>query len=87
MSHAASRHESPEARECIRRCQQCHDAGLESVLSCLETGGAHASAAHIALLLDCPQACQRLGDDQQLQACARTCVRCAGACGAVAAQG
>ena len=115
MSHAASQHQTPQVRECIRRCQQCHDACLESVVHCLETGGQHASPSHIALLLDCAQACQtaadsmlrdseahgelcsacaavaeqcagsceRLGDDQQMQACARTCRRCVDACAAL----
>ena len=118
MSHAASRPQSPGMRECIRRCQQCHDACLESVVYCLETGGEHASHPHIALLLDCAQACQtaadsmlrssdahgdlcracaivvarcaesceRLSDDQQMQACARTCRRCEQSCADVAAE-
>lgn len=89
MTHAAGRHQSPEARECIRRCQQCHDACLESILYCLETGGAHASASHIALLLDCAQACQAATDSmlrgsaahQALcAACAAVAPRCAESC-------
>lgn len=118
MTHAASQHQTPEMRRCIERCQQCHDVCSESVVYCLEQGGAHVAAAHVALLLDCAQACQaavdsmlrgsqahvdlcgvsasvaercaescdRFGDDQQMQACARTCRRCVESCREVAAQ-
>lgn len=58
MTHAASRHQTPEMRRCIERCQQCHDVCTESIVYCLEQGGAHADAAHVALLLDCAQVCQ-----------------------------
>lgn len=89
MSHAASEHQSPEMRDCTRRCQQCHDACLESIVYCLQTGGAYAARSHIALLLDCAQACQTAADSmlrgsdahgELCRACAAVAARCAESC-------
>jgi hypothetical protein len=47
--------------------------------------GDHASPDHVRTLLDCAQACERLGDDDALRECAETCRRCAASCRSMAA--
>ena len=82
-------HVSPEMRQCIQECQNCHSICLETVPHCLEKGGPHAEAAHIRLLLDCAQICQTSADymlrgsDLHVRTCAvcaEVCERCAADC-------
>lgn len=80
---------SREVMDCIQACRDCAETCLETVPYCLRQGGRHAEARHIALLLDCAQACQASADfmargsefDRQLYGiCADICERCAERC-------
>jgi len=76
-------------QQCIEECEHCHHVCLETVTHCLQTGGKHAEAAHIRLLLDCAEICQTSanfmlrGSDLHTRtcaACAEVCERCAESC-------
>jgi len=47
-----------ELQECINDCLSCHGVCLETLTYCAQKGGKHAAAEHLALLLDCAEACQ-----------------------------
>ena len=92
--HLTSEHISDAMHECIENCSQCHDVCLETVVHCLERGGAHAAPEHIRALLDCAQACDTSRDfmlrGSDLHAavcgvCADACERCAESCEAIGA--
>jgi hypothetical protein len=78
-----------EMGHCIRNCNDCHTACLETVRYCLGRGGAHVEAAHLNLLLVCADIC-RVSADTMLRgadvhtvtcgACAEICERCASDC-------
>ena len=73
---------------CIEVCQECHATCLHTIMHCLSMGGAHATAAHIGLLLDCADAC-RLSADFMLRGSPRhtlTCSTCAELCEACAVE-
>lgn len=83
---------SSELADCIKRCQECHEACLSAVAHCLEKGGPHADAAHIILLLDCAEICQASANfmlrgsalhGRTCAACAEICRQCAEACAAM----
>ena len=76
-------------QRCIQECLQCHRSCLEIVTHCLRTGGTHAEAGHIRLLLDCAEICQTSanfmlrGSDLHTHTCgvcAEVCERCARSC-------
>jgi hypothetical protein len=76
-------------QECLELCTFCHDACLDTVNYCLTTGGRHAEANQIRLLLDCAEICQTAanymlrGSDLHTltcATCAEVCQRCADAC-------
>jgi len=76
-------------QECIANCQHCHSICLAGSAACLQQGGPHAQAAHIALLLDCAASCQSSADfmlrgsvfhAQVCGVCAAVCERCAESC-------
>jgi hypothetical protein len=80
---------SPEMQECIRVCEQCHDACLTTTRHCLQMGGQHAAPQHITLLLDCAQICTTSADfmlrgsdlhGRVCGVCAEVCERCAEDC-------
>lgn len=83
----AARHPAMDA--CIEACTDCHARCLETIRHCLEQGGAHAGAAHLALMATCADIC-RTGADAMLRgadvhvhtcrACMEICRRCAEAC-------
>ena len=81
-------HNNSHMQECIDRCQNCQEACLEAVTHCLQMGGEHAAADHIAMLLACAEICDTsarfmlLGSRHH----ARTCEVCAEVCEACATE-
>jgi hypothetical protein len=84
-------HAKPDARmeRCIQECHECATVCLETTRHCLELGGEHATARHIATLLDCADICETSaafmarGSDLHgriCAACADVCERCAEEC-------
>jgi hypothetical protein len=76
-------------RTCIANCVSCQAVCLQTVVRCLELGGAHAAPLHIAALIDCAEACQASANfmlrGSELHArvcemCAAACERCADEC-------
>lgn len=89
MNHVMSAQRSPEMEACIEACRECARICTETVRHCLEMGGEHADARHIALLLDCAQICQTSADfmlrgsdlsPRICAACAAVCAACAESC-------
>ena len=85
---------STEMKQCIDACQSCEQVCLTTAAHCLEKGGRHAEAKHIAALLDCAQLCASsaalMARHSELSAkhcalCAEACERCAKSCDALAA--
>lgn len=76
--------------ECMRQCQQCHDACVSVLFTyCLEKGGRHMAAEHVRLMMDCIVVCRTVADmlrrgsaffDMMCQLCAEICVACALSC-------
>ena len=75
--------------QCITDCLGSHRMCLATGQYCIERGGPHAAAAHLALLLDCAEMCQTtansmLRHSSQHQAlcaaCAQICDACAESC-------
>ncbi|HEU5102906.1 MAG TPA: four-helix bundle copper-binding protein [Roseiflexaceae bacterium] len=58
MENTARHSMDGHIQQCIQECTNCHSICLATVPHCLEMGGAHASPAHIGLLLDCAEICQ-----------------------------
>ena len=48
---------SPEMTQCVDDCNHCATVCTATVAHCLEKGGKHAEAQHIALMLDCAAIC------------------------------
>lgn len=80
---------SPEMRQCIENCLDCHAICLETITHCLRMGGKHAEASHIRLMMDCVQICQTSADfmlrgsdlhGRTCGVCAEVCARCAEDC-------
>lgn len=78
-------------KECIQDCLASHAMCLETARYCMEQGGRHVSAPHLALLLDCAEMCQTTANSMLRQspqhtmvcaACARLCEACALDCDA-----
>ena len=44
--------------DCLATCDECRRVCLSTLTHCLETGGDHAEADHMQMLLDCAEACQ-----------------------------
>jgi len=89
MNHTMSAQRSPEMEACIEACRECARICTETARHCLEMGGEHADARHIALLLDCAQICQTSADfmlrgsdlsPRVCAACAAVCAACAESC-------
>ena len=53
---------TPEMRECIQNCLDCHAICLETAIQCLTIGGKHASVEHQRILQDCAQICVTCAD-------------------------
>lgn len=86
-------HVSQEMQNCINECLSCHAVCLETIRHCLEMGGKHAEAKHIALLQDCAQICATSADfmlrgsgfhQQTCGVCASICNACADECAKLA---
>lgn len=92
MTHHAAEQRDDAMNACIRHCTDCHAVCLETIAYCLEQGGAHAGAAHIALMATCADICRTSADAMlrgtdvhvhTCRACAEICRRCADACAAM----
>ena len=71
---------------CIQNCLQCFQTCEQMVNHCLENGGAHAEARHIALLRDCASVCETSAKLMMHESPyhARMCGLCAEVCQACA---
>ena len=77
---------------CIAACNECSRICLGHVRHCLDIGGDHADADHIAMLLTCAQVCSTAAELMTLDSewhptfcdlCAQVCEECADACAAM----
>lgn len=84
---------TPEMRQCIANCLNCHSLCIETAAHCLTMGGEHAGPKHQRLLADCAQICQTSADfmlrtshyhAQTCGVCAEICQACADECGRMA---
>ena len=89
MTTTARHHLGAEMQQCIKDCEDCHHICIETVAYCLQTGGRHAEASHIGLLLDCAAICHTSADfmlrgsalhGRICAVCAEVCDRCAQSC-------
>lgn len=80
---------TPEMRECISNCLDCHAICLETAAHCLTLGREHASAHHQTLMQDCAEICQTSANfmlrtserhADTCGVCAKICRACAEAC-------
>jgi hypothetical protein len=80
---------SPEMRECIENCTNCHAICIATIQHCLGKGGRHANQDHIRLMADCAQICRTSADFMirgserhvlTCGVCAEICQRCAEDC-------
>lgn len=87
MPHAPQM--TPEMRECISNCLDCHALCTETMAHCLMMGGEHAAPHHQKLLADCAQACLTSADfmlrrsefhPQYCGLCADLCKACGDDC-------
>lgn len=76
---------SPEVARCIDDCHHCATTCQATVTHCLEKGGKHAEAQHIALMLDCAAICETAAGSMSRNsnahgticaACAEVCRQC-----------
>lgn len=49
---------TPEVAQCINECYHCATICNATVAHCLEKGGNHTDAQHVALMLDCATICE-----------------------------
>lgn len=86
---SASTGVSDDMQSCIDMCQECHATCLQTVMHCLNMGGAHATPQHIGLLLDCADICRTSADFMlrhsrhhtlTCSTCAEICEACAVDC-------
>ena len=84
---------TPEIRECIKNCLDCHSICSETVTHCLTLGGRHAEHHHIGLMLDCAQICSTSADFMlrgsprhvdTCDLCSTICRQCADECSRMA---
>ncbi len=89
MTHQSSTNRSAPMSKCIENCTGCHAICLETINYCLDKGGAHASAEHIALLASCAEICSTCASAMLLGSpassvicgsCAEVCRLCAESC-------
>src|SRR5260221_5646637 len=87
---------SAEIRACIDNCTECHRICVETSAYCLQSGGQHAGATHLGLLLDCAEICATSADfmsrGSELHSltcgvCADVCARSARSCQAFGTAG
>jgi hypothetical protein len=80
----------PVMQGCIDSCNDCHVMCLKNAMThCLVQGGAHASAEHMRLMLNCAELCQTAANFMLsnsalhapvCDACAEVCKACALSC-------
>ncbi|MBI4044982.1 MAG: four-helix bundle copper-binding protein [Candidatus Diapherotrites archaeon] len=80
---------SQEMKDCIDKCMKCARTCDETIVHCLEMGGAHAEKKHVLLLVDCARVCKTaakllMHDSEfhplQCGVCERICRACADEC-------
>lgn len=85
MPHTAGHTANPEVDRCIDDCYNCARSCNATVAHCLEKGGKHAEAQHIALMIDCAAICETaagsMGRNSNVhgticRACAEVCRQC-----------
>jgi hypothetical protein len=76
------------AQVCIESCWRSHAMCLETERYCLEKGGVHVMPAHLALLADCAEMCQKTANSllRRSSQHAVICTTCAQLCDACAEQ-
>jgi hypothetical protein len=76
-------------QDCVDSCLRSHAMCLETARYCIDQGGRHVSAAHLALLQDCAEMCQTTANSllrhspqhvAVCTACAQLCDACAVDC-------
>lgn len=89
MPHVAGHTGNAAMDQCIDECNHCANICNATVAHCLEKGGKHADAKHIALLLDCAAICETSAASMSRQsnvhghlcgACAEICRLCEESC-------
>ena len=82
-------HDESDMQACIDICLDCYGTCASTVVYCLQMGGRHAGAAHIALMLDCADICQTSANFMLRRSsfhphtcaiCAELCEQCAKDC-------
>lgn len=80
---------SGEISNCLEECVACARTCTDTLVHCLQMGGAHAAVNHVQILLDCTQICNTTSEFMSryspqhgvaCKACADICDRCATAC-------
>ena len=89
MPNTATHGSNTELDRCIDDCYNCANSCNTTVAYCLEKGGRHANAAHIALMLDCAAICETAASSMGrnsnahpliCRACADICRKCEDDC-------
>jgi len=85
MPHTAGHTANPELDRCIDDCYSCATSCGTTLSYCLEQGGKHAEAKHIALMFDCSAICETAAGSmarnsdaygQICRVCAQVCRAC-----------
>lgn len=73
---------SPEMRQCLESCNDCHSVCLNTLHYCLGKGGQHANPTHLQLMIDCSEICQTCTNFllRSSQVHARACEICSEIC-------
>ena len=74
------------AQACIESCWRSHVMCVETERYCLEKGGMHVMPAHLALLADCAEMCEKTANSllRRSSRHAAVCIACAQLCDACA---
>jgi hypothetical protein len=76
-------------RECMAACDECSKVCLQHIRHCLDLGGRHDDADHIAVLLTCASVCRSASELMAIGSewhptfcdlCAQVCEECAEHC-------
>jgi len=80
---------SMDMEQCIINCSECARVCIETIPSCLKSGGRHADPDHIMMLMNCAQICRTSANFmisgsplhmKTCDVCAETCDACADSC-------
>lgn len=89
MAYTATIQTTQELEQCIKDCLDCYKLCIKTISHCLEKGGKHAEASHIALMKDCADMCRTSADfmlrnsnwsGRICSLCADICIECATSC-------